>query len=202
MGKDKFIEYYPSQDKKKLSKIIGNEIKDILKISYETYEEFVYDWSDYNEYQNKISFFKYSSGSVLLRFSNDLEYLFYSADELNSVMLLCQKDSMNINPYYVLDEEVNSDVRMIFSVKDNRDLLFNHFMNKRIKKIKILTKNNLNSKEKSLPSDMGIELFFENINESLILNHHLDENKSFTFSILKGNDIKDDKHIIVKDEIE
>ena len=49
---------------------------------------------------------------------------------------------------------------------------------------------------------MGIELCFENMNESLILNHHLDKNKSFTFSILKGGDIEGDKQILVKDEIE
>ncbi|WP_326983255.1 hypothetical protein VUJ46_01535 [Chryseobacterium sp. MYb264] len=202
MKKNIFIEYYPSQDRKRLCEIVGNEIKDIIKISYESYDEFLNDWDDYHEYQNKFSFFKYSYGCVLLRFSNELEYLFYSADEQNSVMLLCQRDAMNVNPYYVLNKEVNSEIKMIFSVKEDRDLYFNRFINRKIKKINILTKNNLNSKEEDLPSNMGIELLFENMNESLILSHHLDENKSFVFSILEGNDIKDDKQIFVKDEIE
>lgn len=197
-----FIEYYPSQDKKRLSEIIGNEIKDIIKISYECYDEFLDDWEEYNEYQNEFSFFKYSYGSVLLRFSNELEYLFYSAEELNSVMLLCQRDGINVNPYYVLNKEINSDIRSIYSVKDDRSLYFNRFINRKINKIKILTQNNLNSKQEGRPSDMGIEILFEDIKDSLILGHNLDKNKSFVFSILEGNDIKDDKHIFVKDEIE
>jgi len=184
----------PSEKKEELEYLIQNKIVCMMKTSYETYEDYL-DYLDQvgiYEYRDRTSFFKYSYGGVMLRFDDGSEYSFGSAEDLNSVIMSCQKDSFGKkNEKYILDDK---DILSLDSVLDI-DYEYKNIMYKKIVEINSLTTEYLSSKEQSVPSEKGIEFLFENGN-SLILAHNLTGN-NFVFAVLSGyNQIA--KKVIVK----
>ncbi len=184
--KDIFDNNVPSEKIDELEKIIGLQISGMIKVSYETYQ----DHLDYlnevglEKYDDLTSFFKYSYGNILLIFNNGVEYSFGSAEDLNSIILCCEKDiSGNKRKAYVLED---TDVLEKTSVMDF-DNDFRSVLNKTIISINILTSKKMNSKQQGLPSEIGLEFVFED-KTKLILSHNLTRN-SFVFAVLTEDDI-------------
>ncbi|MGB4774921.1 MAG: hypothetical protein WBP45_07115 [Daejeonella sp.] len=176
----------PSKKENELKRLIGHKILSMVKTSYETFQEHLNYLDEVGEidYRDRLSFFKYSYGGLLIFFDNDTEYYFGSAEDLNSVIMGCQKNiNGKYNENYILDDK---DVLDKTSVSDFFDNDFKKILNQKIRLINILTTNNLNGKEQCVPSEKGIEFIFEN-NKKLILSHNLTEN-SFVFAVLTERD--------------
>jgi hypothetical protein len=171
---------------KKLNYILGRKIKNIIKCSYERYQ-------DYLDYLNLIkrkdnhdikSFFKYSYGSVLVIFDDESEYLFSSADDLNSVILCCQKQDHIYKSDYILNDTDVLEKITVFDIPDNYDFI--SLIDKVITQVNILSVSDMNYKEQGVSSEKGLEFIFDN-NDKLLFSHNLTED-NFVFSILTDKD--------------
>lgn len=192
----KFVWEVPSVHEGELRQLIGCRLLNIVKVSYETFQ----DHLDYlNEvgkegYRDTISFFKYSYGSVLLIFDNNAEYSFASAEDLNSVIMCCQKDPVfGYRLSYIMNDA---------DVLDNTSALdfeneFQKFLNIKIVSIKILSRSDLRPKPQGLPSETGVAFLFEG-GRQLILSHNLTDD-NFVFGVLSERD-KITNNVIVKKE--
>lgn len=192
----KFEWEVPSVYESNLRQLIGCRLLNIVKVSYETFQDHL-DYLDEvgkEGYRDRLSFFKYSYGGVLLTFDNNAEYSFGSAEDLNSVIMCCEKDPiLGYRPSYIMDKA---------SVLDNTSALdfeneFQEFLNVKIVSIKILSRNDLNPKEQGLPSETGVAFLFEG-GRQLILSHNLTDDNN-VFGVLSEKD-KITNNVIVKKE--
>jgi hypothetical protein len=176
-----------------LKNLIDCKIINLAKASYETFADHLeyLDLTSQASYRDKLSFFKYSYGSLLIVFDNGIEYSFASAEDLNSVIMCCQKGTDGKrNSNYIMDDK---DVLDIASISDFESE-FGEMLNQKVMTINILTAVDLNSKQRALPSEQGIEFIFEN-GSKLILSHNLTEN-SFVFAVLSQLDKITPKSIV------
>lgn len=183
----------PSVKEDSLKHLLGCKVINLVKTSYETFAKHLeyLDLTEQTGYRDRLSFFKYSYGSLLITFDNGAEYSFASAEDLNSVIMSCQKDTLGQkNDKYILEDESVLDITSVSDVKGD----FVEMLNQKVKAINILTTLGLNSKQESLPSEQGVEFIFENDNK-LILSHNLTEN-SFVFAVLSQLDKISSKSII------
>lgn len=182
---------YLIPSKSNINNIVGLEIKNIIKYSFETYDEFIEYLNDVgiNKFHNKESFFKYSYGALLIVF-NDCELSFVSAEDLNSLIVCYEKDTKNIiNEKSLLKDEDVLNKTSILELDAHTDLI-----NQKVVSIDILTRNDLSPKERGLPSEVGLRFNLTN-QKSFIISHNLTQN-SFVFSILFKNDTLPDSVII------
>ena len=183
----------PSVKEDGLKHLIGCKVIGLIKISYETFANHLeyLDLTEQTGYRDRLSFFKYSYGSLLIIFDNGVEYSFSSAEDLNSVIMCCQKDnSGQKNDKYILADESVLDITSVSDFESE----FVDMLNQKIKSINILTTLDLNSKQESLPGEQGIEFIFDN-GSKLILSHNLTEN-SFVFAVLSQLDKITPKSIV------
>jgi len=177
----------PSEKEKSLRSLIGCKIVDIVKTSYETYPEYLSYLNevgiDYNI--DKISFFKFSYGGLVIIFDNGVKCHFGSAEDLNSI-IICFNDSCN-------DFNDAKELTFVSNIDNNP---FLKLLNYKIIKINILTRNDLNSKQKGLPSENGLEFIFKN-DEKIILSHNLTDN-NFVFGVLTKEDAITKNRIVKK----
>ncbi len=186
----------PSDNNNILENIIGKEIRSIIKASHETYSDHISYLNDVGiaGYRDQFSFFKYALGSFIFSFSDGTECAFSSAEDLNSIIMSLQKSStQEINQNYIFDDDDVLDFIKLDTIESSTDL--QNTINKKITTINILTKANLNDKEKLLPSEKGVEFIFEN-HKKIILSHNLTEN-NFVFSIQTETDALERKDFIV-----
>lgn len=176
-----------------LKQLIGCKVVNLVKVSYETFAAHLeyLDLIERNTYRDRLSFFKYSYGSLLIVFDDGVEYSFSSSEDLNSVIMCCQKDNRGQkNDKYILEDESVLDITSVSDFESE----FVEMLNQKVKAINILTALGLNSKQESLPSEQGIEFIFEN-GKKLILSHNLTEN-SFVFAVLSHIDKISSKSIV------
>jgi len=166
-----------------IKNIVGSEIKDIIKCSFETYEEFIeyLNTCGVNGHNDKKSYFKYSYGTLLIIFKN-CELSFSSAEDLNSIILCYEKNTESIlNKRNLLEDVDVLNKISIFELDINSDII-----NQRIDSIDVLTRKDLSPKEKGLPSEVGLRFNLNN-KKNFILSHNLTQN-NFVFSILFENE--------------
>jgi len=190
--KNQFAYLVPSESR--MGTLIGSEIKDIIKCSFETYQEHkeYLNECDIDGFDDKESFFKYGNGPFLIVFK-DVELSFSSAEDLNSLIVCYQKTSDNqIYENYIFEDSAVLEKIPILDIGNYSDLI-----NQEIVGIEILTRNDLNPKEQCVPSEVGIHFYLKN-NKRFTLSHNLTEN-SFVFSILFENDKLPDT-LIVKEK--
>lgn len=183
----------PSVKEDSLKHLVGCKVTSLVKTSYETFANHLeyLDMTGQTDYRDRLSFFKYSYGSLLITFDNGAEYSFGSAEDLNSVIMSCQKDNRGQkNDNYILEDESVLDITSVSDFESE----FVELLGQKIKTINILTMLGLNSKQASLPSEQGIEFIFEN-GSKLILSHNLTEN-SFVFAVLSQLDKISSKSIV------
>ena len=176
-----------SEKENELKHLIGRKIVSMVKTSYETFQEHLNYLDEVGEinYRDRLSFFKYSYGSLLIIFDNNTEYSFGSAEDLNSIIMSCEKNIKGeYNKKHLAEDRSVLDKTSIFDVENNTD--FKELLYQNIMSINILTTNDLSGKEQGRPSEKGIEFIFEN-NKKLILSHNLTEN-SFVFAVLTERD--------------
>ncbi len=177
----------PSKKKLVLERLIHQEIVDIIKCSFESYDEYIayLDEVKIVGYRNKESFFKYSYGVFLIIFNNKEEYSFAVADDINSIILRCQKDRFEKKyEKYILEDVDMKEKISVMDLDDKNDL--NKLINTKIEIINILTSNKLNPKQQALDSEQGIEFILQN-DKKLILGYNLLLN-SFMFALLDQDD--------------
>jgi len=189
--KNQSTELVPSESK--LNTLIGSQIKDIIKCSFETYEEHkeYLDEFEIDGFDDKESFFKFGDGPLLIVFE-DVELSFVSAEDLNSLIVFLEKTDNDIAENYILKD---SDVLEKISIHDIGG--HSELINQEIVGIEILTRNDLSPKEQCVPSEVGVHFYLKN-NKRFTLSHNLTEN-SFVFSILFENDKLPDT-LIVKEK--
>lgn len=172
-----------SEKAKELAGLLGHKIVNIIKVSYETFQQHL-DYLDevkIEGYRDEDSFFKYSYGGVLIAFDNESEYSFGSAEDLNSVVLCCQKKSTGeYNENYILNSKDVASKISIHELEQEHD--YKEITNQEIVSINILTVSNLNYKEQGIPSEQGVEFILKN-DKKIIISHNL-TNNSFVFSVL------------------
>ena len=171
--------------KSQLQSLIGESIRDMVKCSFETYEdhlEYLY-FPDMKDYDDQKSFFKYSYGCLLIIFDN-YEFTFASAEDLNSLIVKCEKKGDIIYDDYILNDVDVLEKTYVKQINDNTDFL--DVLDQEIIAIDILSTNNLNAIQMGLPSEKGLRFSLKN-NCELILSHNLTEN-SFVFSVLTKKD--------------
>lgn len=174
--------------------LIGAQIKDIVKCSFETYEEY----KEYLEacsivgFDDRESFFKYGDGVLLIVF-NEMEVSFTSAEDLNSIILRFEKIANEVDEKYILNDDDVLDKTSILDIEEDSDLI-----NQKIMSIEILSRNDLSAKEQGLPSELGVRFNLSN-DKSFILSHNLTQN-SFVFSFLVESDKLPDE-LITKQKV-
>jgi hypothetical protein len=166
----------PNEKKALLHQLIGCKIVDMIKISYETYHDYLnyLDEIQENSYRDKVSFFKFHFGSLFVIFDNKVECSFSIADDLNSLIMICQKsiEGRIYNDYSLTDKTV-LDKTSIFEIDKSCEI--SKMINQPVSKINILTLENLQGKLANVPSEMGLEFVFQN-NERLSLSYNLSKN--------------------------
>jgi len=178
--KNQSTELVPSESK--LKSLIGSQIKDIIRCSFETYEEHkeYLKECDIDGFDDRESFFKYAYGAILIVFE-DVELSFVSAEDLNSLIVFLEKTDNEIVENYILKDSEVLEKISIHDIGGHSELI-----NQEIVGIEILTRNDLNSRKQDLPSEVGIHFYLKN-NRRFTLSHNLTEN-NFVFSILFEND--------------
>lgn len=176
-----------SEKKEELKHIIGCEIVDIVKVSYESFQDYLLYLDDIceNRYRDIFSFFRYHYGSIVFSFNNGMEYSFCIADDLNSIIMSCERDiNGNCSKNYYLDDD--SVIEMI-SINYFKEFTIScNFLNQPINAINILTKKDLSSKLECVPSEMGLELILQN-GEKIYLHHNLGIENFYFIDFDKNN---------------
>ena len=178
----------PSEKEQDLKLLIGSRITDLIKMSDETFTEYIAYLEEIgNEnYKDKLSFFKFSFGGLLIQFDSGIQCYFSSAEDLNSIIIAFEADN---NDFSGGTEELTH----ACEVENNP---FQNLLNKAIIQINILSRVDLNSKQLSTPSEVGMEFIMAD-DSKLVLSHNLTEN-NFVFGVLTEDDIYTSKTAILK----
>lgn len=181
---------YPTHRKNDLCRMIGDEIVDIIKCSYETYNEYV----DYEKGLNRdlfiteMDYFQYSFGFLLIKYKSEVEYSFCYLDVTQSVSVNLEKNVNKLCDNYALDDK---DIKDIRSIKNYPNTSFYRFLNKKIIRINILTKKQLNSLLLTRPCEYWLEFIFQD-GSGLVLGFGIvtSEFSIFNNNILPSDNVK------------
>ena len=133
---------FPTYRKNDLQVLIGDEIIDILKCSYESFQQYVEERKQFDkDFQfDEFDFFMNSYGCFLVKYKSGLEYSFAYNDASQSVCVNIEKSANYLDKDYLFQDKDILDAR---SIRGYDNCLYSDFFEKQIIKINVVTANSL-----------------------------------------------------------
>lgn len=162
-----------SKKKEELRHMIGYEIVNILKISYDGFQDYLnyLDEIYENRYRDRFSYFRFHYGRLIFFLNNGIKYSFSIADDLNSLIMSCEE---GVDERFTMSHYLNDDTNVknisIYEFMDEKSV--GEFLNQPIVSISILTMESLSGKLQYVPSEMGLEIMLQN-KKKILLHHNL-----------------------------
>lgn len=180
--KDYFTEAVPSQRKELLQSLIGSTVQNLIRCSWDTFEEF-----DKDELYgiSESDFFRFTSGAIVLILDQQYEIAFSSQEDISSITVWVEKNTFGQTheEYYATDE----DLFLIGASNEQHTTERERNLSDQVlKSISILVQEPKNAKFIGLPNEVGLLFEFQN-NEQLLLAHNLVQSSdSFAIAYFDG----------------